>query len=118
MLCSMVSETMPQRGSNGTSCASNVRLASVISLGPRKPHPFLEMQVLENRAGIPITLALVYMEVAARVGFGMVGLNMPGAHPDAAACPPGCMSSTPSPSLLALRYGRLDPVHVHAQVTS
>lgn len=38
------------------------------------------MQVLENRAGIPITLALVYMEVAARAGFQMVGLNMPGAR--------------------------------------
>jgi hypothetical protein len=37
-------------------------------------------QVLENRAGIPITLALVYMEVAARVGFEVVGLNVPGAH--------------------------------------
>ena len=35
-------------------------------------------QVLENRAGIPITLALVYMEVARRVGFEVVGLNVPG----------------------------------------
>jgi len=34
--------------------------------------------VLERKLGIPITLALVYMEVARRVGFPLVGVGMPG----------------------------------------
>lgn len=34
--------------------------------------------VIERRQGIPITLALVYLEVARRVGFPMVGVGMPG----------------------------------------
>jgi regulator of sirC expression with transglutaminase-like and TPR domain len=35
-------------------------------------------QVLERRTGIPITLALVYMEVAKRIGFPLEGVGMPG----------------------------------------
>lgn len=35
-------------------------------------------QVIERRTGIPITLSLVYLEVAARIDFPMVGINMPG----------------------------------------
>ncbi|GAB4821664.1 hypothetical protein N2152v2_008710 [Parachlorella kessleri] len=35
-------------------------------------------RVLELRTGIPITLALVYMEVARRVGLPMLGVNIPG----------------------------------------
>jgi len=34
--------------------------------------------VLDRRLGIPITLALVYMEVARRVGFQLFGVGMPG----------------------------------------
>jgi regulator of sirC expression with transglutaminase-like and TPR domain len=34
--------------------------------------------VLERRLGIPITLALVYMEVAQRIGFPLFGVGMPG----------------------------------------
>ncbi len=34
--------------------------------------------VLERKLGIPITLALVYMEVARRVGFPLFGVGMPG----------------------------------------
>lgn len=34
--------------------------------------------VIDRRTGIPITLALVYLEIARRIGFGMVGVNMPG----------------------------------------
>lgn len=34
--------------------------------------------VLERRTGIPITLSLVYMEVAKRLGLPMVGVNIPG----------------------------------------
>jgi len=34
--------------------------------------------VLDRKLGIPITLALVYMEVARRVGFPVVGVGMPG----------------------------------------
>ncbi|TAE57480.1 MAG: hypothetical protein EAZ76_07130 [Nostocales cyanobacterium] len=34
--------------------------------------------VIERRTGIPITLSLVYMEVAKRVNFPMVGIGMPG----------------------------------------
>lgn len=34
--------------------------------------------VLDRRLGIPITLALVYMEVGRRVGFPLVGVGMPG----------------------------------------
>lgn len=33
--------------------------------------------VLERRTGIPITLALVYLEIAKRIGFPMVGVDMP-----------------------------------------
>ena len=35
-------------------------------------------QVIERRIGIPITLSLVYLEVAKRVDFPMVGVGMPG----------------------------------------
>jgi regulator of sirC expression with transglutaminase-like and TPR domain len=34
--------------------------------------------VLDRRLGIPITLSVVYMEVARRVGFPLVGVGMPG----------------------------------------
>jgi len=34
--------------------------------------------VLDRRLGIPITLALVYMEVARRMGFPLFGVGMPG----------------------------------------
>ncbi|MBW4468642.1 MAG: transglutaminase-like domain-containing protein [Pegethrix bostrychoides GSE-TBD4-15B] len=34
--------------------------------------------VLDRRMGIPITLSLVYLEIAQRIGFPMVGINMPG----------------------------------------
>jgi regulator of sirC expression with transglutaminase-like and TPR domain len=34
--------------------------------------------VLELRTGIPITLALVYLEIAKRIDFPMVGIGMPG----------------------------------------
>lgn len=33
---------------------------------------------IERRTGIPITLALVYMEVARRINFPMLGIGMPG----------------------------------------
>lgn len=35
-------------------------------------------QVIERRVGIPITLALVYLEIAKRINFPMVGIGMPG----------------------------------------
>lgn len=35
-------------------------------------------QVIERRAGIPITLSLVYLEVSQRIGFPMAGVGMPG----------------------------------------
>lgn len=35
-------------------------------------------KVLENRTGIPITMALLYSNIAARVGLPMIGLNLPG----------------------------------------
>lgn len=35
-------------------------------------------EVLDRRTGIPITLSLVYLEVARRVDFPMVGIGMPG----------------------------------------
>lgn len=34
--------------------------------------------VIERRTGIPITLSLVYLEVARRIDFPMVGVNFPG----------------------------------------
>jgi regulator of sirC expression with transglutaminase-like and TPR domain len=34
--------------------------------------------VIERRVGIPITLAIVYLEVARRIDFPMVGVGMPG----------------------------------------
>ncbi|MGD1804139.1 SirB1 family protein [Dapis sp. BLCC M126] len=35
-------------------------------------------QVIERRTGIPITLSLVYLEIAKRINFPMVGIGMPG----------------------------------------
>ena len=35
-------------------------------------------EALERRTGIPITLALIYLEVANRIDFPMVGVGMPG----------------------------------------
>ena len=35
-------------------------------------------EVLATRKGIPITLSLIYMELARRVGVEMVGVNLPG----------------------------------------
>jgi regulator of sirC expression with transglutaminase-like and TPR domain len=35
-------------------------------------------EVLDRKIGIPITLALVYMEVAQRIGFPLFGVGMPG----------------------------------------
>lgn len=35
-------------------------------------------QVLENRRGIPITLALLYTSIASRCGLPMVGIGLPG----------------------------------------
>ncbi|NJR66657.1 MAG: tetratricopeptide repeat protein [Leptolyngbyaceae cyanobacterium CRU_2_3] len=35
-------------------------------------------QVIDRRTGIPITLALVYLEIARRIDFPMVGIGMPG----------------------------------------
>lgn len=34
--------------------------------------------VIDRRTGIPITLSLVYLELARRIGFSMVGIGMPG----------------------------------------
>ena len=35
-------------------------------------------EVLDRRTGIPITISLVYMEVAARVGLPLLGVGLPG----------------------------------------
>jgi regulator of sirC expression with transglutaminase-like and TPR domain len=35
-------------------------------------------EVLDRRMGIPITLSLVYLEIAHRIGFPMTGVNFPG----------------------------------------
>jgi regulator of sirC expression with transglutaminase-like and TPR domain len=35
-------------------------------------------EVIDRRTGIPITLSLVYLAIAQRVGLSMVGINMPG----------------------------------------
>src|SRR5215472_2396340 len=35
-------------------------------------------EVLDRRTGIPITLALVYLEIARRAGLHVVGVNFPG----------------------------------------
>ncbi len=35
-------------------------------------------EVIDRRTGIPITLALVYLEIARRIDFPMVGVGMPG----------------------------------------
>jgi regulator of sirC expression with transglutaminase-like and TPR domain len=47
-------------------------------------------QVLERRTGIPVTLALVYLEVARRAGLYVEGINFPGRFllrcPARAAC--------------------------------
>ncbi|HZG38339.1 MAG TPA: tetratricopeptide repeat protein [Nodosilinea sp.] len=53
----------------------NFRGNSIDYYDPR--NSFLN-QVLERQVGIPITLSLVYLELANRVGFPMVGISMPG----------------------------------------
>jgi regulator of sirC expression with transglutaminase-like and TPR domain len=35
-------------------------------------------QVIERRTGIPITLSIVYLEIAKRIDFPMIGIGMPG----------------------------------------
>lgn len=35
-------------------------------------------QVIDRRTGIPITLAIIYLEIAKRLNFSMVGIGMPG----------------------------------------
>jgi len=35
-------------------------------------------EVIDRRTGIPITLSLVYLAIAQRLGFPMIGINMPG----------------------------------------
>ncbi|MBE9127529.1 MULTISPECIES: SirB1 family protein [unclassified Coleofasciculus] len=42
------------------------------------PHNSFFNEVIDQRTGIPITLSLVYLEVARRLDFPMVGVNMPG----------------------------------------
>jgi regulator of sirC expression with transglutaminase-like and TPR domain len=42
------------------------------------PHNSHLNQVLDRRLGIPITLALVYLSIAKRVDFPMIGIGMPG----------------------------------------
>ncbi|NEQ45709.1 MAG: tetratricopeptide repeat protein [Leptolyngbya sp. SIOISBB] len=42
------------------------------------PHNSFLNQVLDRRTGIPITLSLVYLELATRIGFPMAGVGMPG----------------------------------------
>ncbi|WOD41974.1 SirB1 family protein [Nodosilinea sp. E11] len=53
----------------------NFRGNSIDYYDPR--NSFLN-EVLERRVGIPITLSLVYLELAQRVGFPMVGVSVPG----------------------------------------
>jgi regulator of sirC expression with transglutaminase-like and TPR domain len=42
------------------------------------PHNSFLNKVLERRTGIPITLSLVYLELAKRIDFPMAGVGMPG----------------------------------------
>jgi regulator of sirC expression with transglutaminase-like and TPR domain len=53
----------------------NFRGNSIDYYDPR--NSFLNV-VLERRVGIPITLSLVYLELANRIGFPMAGVSMPG----------------------------------------
>ena len=56
-----------------TSCAS-----SATTLHYEDPRNSFLNEVLDRRTGIPITLALVYMEVARRAGLHVEGINFPG----------------------------------------
>lgn len=49
-------------------------------------------QVLDRRVGIPITLSLVYMEVARRAGLTIDGVNFPGHFLVRTGTPPGLVS--------------------------
>lgn len=42
------------------------------------PHNSFLNQVIDRRSGIPLTLSLVYLEVARRIDFPMVGVGIPG----------------------------------------
>ena len=55
------------------SCAS-----SATSVQYEDPRNSCLNEVLDRRTGIPITLALVYMEVARRAGLHVEGVNFPG----------------------------------------
>jgi regulator of sirC expression with transglutaminase-like and TPR domain len=53
--------------------------------------------VLDRKLGIPITLALIYMEVARRVGFPLFGIGMPDTSCSSITTPKaGSLSSIPS----------------------
>jgi len=60
-------------------------------------------QVLERRTGIPISLALVYLEVARRSGVRVVGVNFPGHF--LLRCPPRHLTPGVSEDLI------IDPFH-------
>lgn len=69
-------------GPAGVLAAINGRLYRELGFAGNREHygdprnSFLN-EVLDRRTGIPITLAVVYMEVARRLGFTLVGVNMP-----------------------------------------
>jgi regulator of sirC expression with transglutaminase-like and TPR domain len=66
-------------------------------------------EVLERRTGIPITLALVYMEVARRAGIHIEGVNFPGHF--LLRYPPLRHGSSPDSDLI------LDPFHRGARLS-
>jgi regulator of sirC expression with transglutaminase-like and TPR domain len=83
-LASRVAARIPETGDPGQSVAAlnhvlfqeeRFRGNSVDYYNPQ--NSFLN-DVLDHRLGIPITLALVYMEIGRRVGFPLFGVGMPG----------------------------------------
>lgn len=62
-------------------------------------------EVLERRTGIPITLALVYMEVARRAGVTVQGVNMPGHFLLRCPAPPGARARDDQDLIIDAHHG-------------
>ena len=73
-------------------------------------------EVLERRTGIPISLAIVYIEVARRAGLKMAGINFPG-HFLIRAPGPGPTGTSEKGLTISEDFQILDPFHGGARLS-
>jgi regulator of sirC expression with transglutaminase-like and TPR domain len=82
-MASRVASLAEDLGSKGTFAALNHVVFEQANLRPNRenyydPRNSFLNDVLDRGLGIPITLSIIYMEVARRVGFPLAGVGMPG----------------------------------------